>query len=201
MILIFFSFYILACELIPSAAYSDSFEESHEIIVIKSLIERLCNKRAAESLLLARTIVQASEQHDMDPFLVLAVIKVESSFRKDAISPVGAVGLMQIMPYTGREIASALNWGSHSKKDLFDPIKNIRMGVYYLKKLKRQFQDNKMLYLTAYNMGPGRLSRLQKISPHLPRYYGYAQKVMKSYHYFLSKKWDHEKEFLADASF
>lgn len=116
--------------------------------------------------------------------LVDAVIKTESSGRKDAVSEKGAVGLMQVMPATAKDIAKELGI---DKYDLKDPDTNKLFGSYYLSKLMNQFGDV-ALALTAYHSGPGRVARLLKqtggssladILPHLgPEGKKYAEKVM-----------------------
>ncbi|MCL2563835.1 MAG: lytic transglycosylase domain-containing protein [Oscillospiraceae bacterium] len=98
-------------------------------------------------------IVRYSEQHDLDPFLVKGLIQAESSFRDDAVSPVGAIGLMQIMPNTGEWLAELMGI-SFETDDLFNPAYNIRMGTFYLRRLINYFghQDTA---LAAYNAGMG----------------------------------------------
>jgi hypothetical protein len=99
---------------------------------------------------------------DLDPMLVLAVIKVESGFRNRALSPVGARGLMQIMPETGKFLteellrAGAVEARGFVPDHLDDPVLNIKLGVYYLVGLKRQFR-NLSLALLAYNLGPSEM--------------------------------------------
>ncbi len=100
---------------------------------------------------------------------------------------IGAVGLMQIMPKTGREVANRLKWSSYSRHDLFDPIKNIRLGVYYLKKAKLKFKNKKMLYLTAYYLGPSRLVSLQQENPSALRYF-YAKRVLRVFNDLKARK-------------
>lgn len=91
--------------------------------------------------------------YNVDPFLISSVIRQESIFNPVILSPVGAVGLMQIMPYTGKYIAQQL------KEDFFvdsltRPGFNIRYGVYYLRELLDQFNENLVLVLASYNGGP-----------------------------------------------
>ncbi len=91
--------------------------------------------------------------YNVDPFLVSSVIRQESIFNPDILSPVGAVGLMQIMPYTGKYIAQQLN-EEFFVDSLTRPGFNIRYGVYYLRKLLDQFNENLVLVLASYNGGP-----------------------------------------------
>jgi len=123
---------------------------------------------------IAQTILEASKRYDMEPELIIAVIETESAFRKDAVSHKGALGLMQILPSTGFALAQELNVDFQVDKLLNDPLLNILMGTYYLKKLLQQFGDLN-LALTAYNMGPGNLMGLASQNISLPQ--GYPKKV------------------------
>ena len=100
-------------------------------------------------------IKQYSEEYDLDPALVCAVIYTESSFKENATSRVGAKGLMQIMPQTGQEIADALG-EPFSEEMLYDPEVSIRYGCYYLREQLDRFDQNEAVTLAAYNAGPHR---------------------------------------------
>ena len=100
-----------------------------------------------------------SQQYDVEPALIYAMILEESRYRTDAISWAGAIGLMQIMPSTGREIARQLNIRRFRTSMLKDPDVNIRMGTKYIGYLNSIFDDNAMLVSGAYNGGPGRMKR------------------------------------------
>lgn len=102
-------------------------------------------------------IIDASRINGLDPFLVAAVIKNESNFRHDAVSAAGAIGLMQIMPETGRFIASRLDF-HYRDDDLYVAKNNIRMGCWYLAQLDMEFKHNLVLVLMAYNAGRGVVS-------------------------------------------
>ena len=96
-----------------------------------------------------------SVEYDLEPSFVAGVIFTESKFREDAVSRVGARGLMQIMPTTGEEIAEALR-EPFSVDDLFKPEVSIRYGYYYLRQQLDRFDQNKAVALAAYNAGPNR---------------------------------------------
>jgi soluble lytic murein transglycosylase len=96
-------------------------------------------------------LFQYAKAQGLDPFLVAAVVRVESGFRPDATSPQGARGLMQIMPETGRWIAAQLNL-PYTPELLYDPDYNLRLGCWYLASLQREFGDMTMA-LAAYNGG------------------------------------------------
>ena len=100
-------------------------------------------------------IVTSAQRNKIDPFLVAAVIKNESEFRPGAVSPVGAVGMMQIMPETGEWIAGQMGLADYSVDSLYNPGINIRMGCWYLSELKFEFRDNLLLMMMAYNAGRG----------------------------------------------
>lgn len=100
-------------------------------------------------------IVTYSKKNNVDPFLVAAIIKNESNFKHDAVSKVGAVGLMQIMPETGRWIAEQMGLENYQDSDLYQTRKNIRMGCWYVGELEHEFQHNLVLLMVAYNAGRG----------------------------------------------
>lgn len=95
-----------------------------------------------------------SEVQGVDPLLVLAVIREEGRFRADAVSPAGAVGLMQLLPSTARGIDPS------ARPDLLtDPEANIRLGTAYLAGRLREFHGDVVTALVAYNAGPGAARR------------------------------------------
>lgn len=102
-------------------------------------------------------IIHYSQQAGIDPVLVAAVIKVESAFRKEAISAKGAMGLMQIMPETAAWLA--LEKGQETLEiDLLQPETNVDLGVYYLQSLLDTF-PTQCAALAAYNGGPTNVKR------------------------------------------
>ena len=113
--------------------------------------------RAVESLLFPvfhkDAIARYAAQYQEDPLLLTSVIKVESNFFRKARSHRGAVGLMQIMPNTGREIAQDLKLKDFKLSDLEDPETNIHIGAYHLARLRREFGDHDRTILAAYNAG------------------------------------------------
>lgn len=100
-----------------------------------------------------------SKEYDVDPLLIAAVINVESKYRKDAVSPKDARGLMQIGPTTGRWAGEELNIANYNENMLFIPEINIRIGSWYLSRLKTEFGDNLDLILAAYNAGSGNVQK------------------------------------------
>ena len=101
----------------------------------------------------------AAFDHGIDPAWVLATIRMESAFRPRARSSAGARGLMQIMPATGRRIANAAGVRYHGSRTLYDPVKNIRLGSAYLRRLLDRMHGNPALASASYNAGPHRAER------------------------------------------
>lgn len=100
---------------------------------------------------------QAREQ-GIDPFLVFAIIRAESKYEVFAESPVGARGLMQIMPDTAQWIAKQRGMGTFNPDLLHDPQVNISLGCWYLADLSREFDGQLPLVVASYNAGRGRVS-------------------------------------------
>ncbi len=90
-----------------------------------------------------------------DPLWVMAIIKVESGFQAHAKSPRGALGLMQILPTTARELAPERGIQIENDDDIKIPDINLHLGVYYLTKLQQMFPYDEVAVLSAYNAGPG----------------------------------------------
>lgn len=104
-------------------------------------------------------MTQYCAEHRVDPFLVTAMIRVESRFRPHAISKRGAKGLMQVMPDTGKWAAEELGIERFQPEMLHDPRINLRIGTWYLASLSREFGDDKVVVLAAYNAGRGNVRK------------------------------------------
>ena len=102
-------------------------------------------------------IVMAAARHNVDPNLVRAVVKVESNFNSNAVSRKGAMGLMQLMPSTAKQL---------KLKNPFDAEQNVDAGVRHLKALLENYRGDVNLTLAAYNAGEGAVAR----SAGVPRY-------------------------------
>lgn len=98
-------------------------------------------------------IMAYCKNNNLNPVLVSAIIFTESRFKADAESNKGALGLMQIMPTTGKWVAGRLQWEDFSRQDLLDPDKNLEVGVWYLAYLTKYFNQNEGLALASYNAG------------------------------------------------
>lgn len=104
-------------------------------------------------------IATYSKKYDIDPFLVAAVIRVESKYNKNALSPKEARGLMQISPITGKWGAAEIGISGYKDELLYEPDINIEIGCWYLNKLNSQFENNLELVLAAYNGGSGNVTK------------------------------------------
>lgn len=126
-----------------------------------------------EEARLAEVIVGESNAHKIDPLFVLALIQTESSYYNWSESIKGAIGLMQILPATGKALATELDIKWRGNDTLFDPYLNVKMGVYYFTSLMGIYDYDVKEALSAYNAGPaprGDGSRQ-----------GFADKVMANY--------------------
>ncbi len=101
------------------------------------------------------TINRYAGQYKIDPLWVMAIIKVESGFEASARSNRGAVGLMQLLPSTARQLASEVELTDYQDNELESPEINLHLGIYYLSKLQTLFPDDDIAVLSAYNAGPG----------------------------------------------
>lgn len=101
----------------------------------------------------------ASANVGVDPYLVAAVIRVESNFRPDRESSKGAMGVMQVMPDTAQWMFERENFGSYRLKDLSKPELNIQVGTAYLGLLHQQFQYDQVKAVASYNAGPGNVNK------------------------------------------
>ena len=120
---------------------------------------------------LAEEIHQAAVAYDISPKVAFGLVRAESGFRPRATSPVGAVGLTQVMPATARWLEPGT-----TRKDLMEPSTNLRLGFKYLRQLIDEYDGNERLALTAFNRGPGTVNKLLKRGRNPDN--GYAEKVL-----------------------
>jgi soluble lytic murein transglycosylase len=90
----------------------------------------------------------------VDPYLIAAIIREESQYDVKAVSRVGAIGLMQVMPATANTVAQRVGLPAVGREDLFDQETNIRIGVRYVEQLLEQFSGNLVYTIASYNAGP-----------------------------------------------
>jgi hypothetical protein len=119
-----------------------------------------------------QSIVMAAARHNVDPNLVRAVVKVESNFNSNAVSHKGAMGLMQLMPKTAREL---------KVKNPFDPQQNVDAGVRHLKYLLDNYNGDVNLTLAAYNAGEGAVRRSAGV-PHYSETQNYVKRITNLYY-------------------
>jgi soluble lytic murein transglycosylase-like protein len=117
-------------------------------------------------------IEQAARRNNVDPNLVRAVIKVESNFNPNAVSPKGAMGLMQLMPQTARRLKVS---------NPFDPEQNVDAGVRQLKQLMESYGGDVKLTLAAYNAGPRAVARSSGV-PHIVETRNYVKRITQLYY-------------------
>ena len=114
-------------------------------------------------------VTNIAGRHDVEPLLVDSVIRVESNYNPYAISPKGAMGLMQLIPGTARRFGVS---------DTFEPEQNIEGGVRYLKYLMQLYNGDERLALAAYNAGEGAVAKYKGIPPY-PETQNYVYQVGK----------------------
>jgi soluble lytic murein transglycosylase len=146
--------------------------------ILEAVEDMQSNLSPDEEVHLAHNVYHYSERHGLDPLLVLALIRVESGFSPAAVSPVGALGLMQVMPSTARFIADSRGWSWPGEERLFDPVYNLRLATTYLSDLISKFGSVEQA-LIAYNWGEGAVLEMMETGQPLPR--GFAQRVLSTY--------------------
>lgn len=139
------------------------------------------------------SILSASKRFGQDPYFVAAIIHQESQFHRDAVSPAGARGVMQVMPSTGEWVAQAIRLIGFDKDRLFEPETGITIGTWYISHLMKKFKGDPLLVAAAYNAGPEAVSSwLSRNGSGLERdefvesipfseTRGYVKKVMRNY--------------------
>lgn len=115
-------------------------------------------------------IEEISDRYGVDEKLIRSVISVESAWRPDAVSPKGAMGLMQLMPGTAKMLSVDPN----------DPVQNVEGGVKYLAQLSEKYSGDLEKVLAAYNAGPGRVDQYGGIPP-FKETEAYVKRVLKLY--------------------
>ncbi len=131
------------------------------------------------NLELEQAVIRAAQQHHVQPALLLAVMKAESSFNPIVISKAGAVGLMQLVPETAIR---------HGVRNLYDANENITGGAKHLRYLLNRFHGNTRLALAAYNAGERKVDRYGKIPPYKETQ-DYVKKVLVYYRGYKKDGW------------
>lgn len=130
----------------------------------ETVVSRDYRRRVFYPLAYYRPVRHLADSMGVPLELVLAVMRTESRFNPEAISPVGATGLMQIMPLTAERIARHIGDTSPDRCRLYDPYTNIRYGIWYLKQLLEKFDGSIPLAVASYNGGPFNVERWVALS-------------------------------------
>lgn len=139
---------------------------------------------ASPSYKIAKSALRdASHKHDIDYELLQALVATESGFDAQAVSPKGAMGLMQLMPATAQRYGVSADKRATIEKKLFDPRINIAAGSRYLRDLIAMFPGQIELALAAYNAGEGAVQRAGNKIPNYKETQNYVQTVLQLYAY------------------
>ncbi|MFZ2825207.1 lytic transglycosylase domain-containing protein [Hydrogenophaga sp.] len=128
--------------------------------------------------LMLKTLVQAAERFQVDAYLIKAVIHAESAFNPRARSPKNAIGLMQVLPGTARDLGLSAQPTASVEKLLTDPRVSIVVGTKYLAEQLERFGGNVELAVAAYNAGPGAVIKAGNKVPPYAETQAYVQRVM-----------------------
>ncbi|MBI1870425.1 MAG: lytic transglycosylase domain-containing protein [Chlamydiae bacterium] len=126
-------------------------------------------------------ICQVAREYHLDPLWVAALIYAESGFRANAVSKSGAMGLMQLMPETARDLAHEKKLKEFKVENLMDSKTNVQLGCLYLEKLKGEFKDLEKV-LVAYNAGRINVLRWQEGEDMLSKAYPETRKYVTKIH-------------------
>jgi len=131
--------------------------------------------------IMSRWVAEASQVSGLDPNLILSVIRMESTFNTEIKSRAGALGLMQLMPATAREVAQRLGSRYQGDAALLNPEVNITLGSFYLAEQLRVFKGSLVLALASYNAGPSAVRRWIILNPDLIKKTGREQLALLPY--------------------
>lgn len=149
-----------ACSTFQLGRPEPGIENSH-VQSVRSLVAveaRLLEP--AERVRVADVLLDAEREHGLDPYLVMAVIEHESRWQPGAVGVSGSIGLLQVQPRTGAEVAARLGLRWAGARTLRDPVANVTIGVAYLAELHERFDRRAALTLAAYNVGPARVDQI-----------------------------------------
>ncbi|MBI5970324.1 MAG: lytic transglycosylase domain-containing protein [Deltaproteobacteria bacterium] len=155
--------------------YDGIAKDRAEVAYIKGVLRgNRTGLTAAEEGRLAHHIHKESRAYSLDPIFILALIQTESRYNNWSRSGKGAIGLMQILPDTGREVAETLRLPWKGKETLLNPYTNVKLGIHYYSALRGKFYNDTRDTLSAYNAGPSRVARGGASKT-------YAQRVLNNY--------------------
>ena len=153
------------------------------IAKIATILEKFKTRLGDEPEEIAKLLIEQSERYDLDPLLIIALIKTESDFRRKVVSRKGAVGLMQVRPFVAIALAKETKVEYKNSRSLKDGLLNIKLGTHYIAKLRKRFGTME-LALVAYNRGPSRLKKQMGEGKTIRS--AYAKKVLRHYDRFSS---------------
>jgi len=150
-------------------------------------------------------VVKTLARYNLDPFLVLSLMRQESAFNARVISKANAIGLMQLIPPTAKEVARTLNQDIPSKESLKDPVVNVQLGIEYLNRLLVSFNQNMVYALAAYNAGPTKVRQWVALRSNMPplefiesipytETRNYVKKILRNYAIYLTLYDDHKMD-------
>lgn len=146
-------------------------EPRHHTLLPEGLDQEEARRRLLNDIPFGSAMAVVAERHEVDGLLLAAVVETESRFRPTAVSPRGAVGLMQILPTTGAMYGAA---------NLSDPHVNLDVGSRYLRQLLKDYKGDLELALAAYNAGPAAVERYGGVPP-FRETRDYVKKVLRRY--------------------
>lgn len=129
------------------------------LVVIFTMLNSSCVWKKMYPIKYTDEVRESSRHFQVDPFLTLAIIQIESNFQPQTVSKKGAIGLMQLMPETANWAVYMGGFPPVSKKDLNRPEVNIGIGCWYLSYLDKAFNGNRVAVVAAYNAGPGNVRK------------------------------------------
>ncbi len=169
----------------PKVEYEDFYSLERALTVYRIIEEYSRGLKEEERRILVKAIMEESRRYRLDPLFVLAVIETESTYYHRARSRKGARGLMQIRYFVGKDLAREIGIRWRGSKTLYDPVVNVKLGVYYLARLIERFGAIDIA-LAAYNYGPTYISRLMARGQRLPLYY--SNRVLANYRALLERE-------------
>ncbi len=154
--------------LLQAALLAERWQWHAQAIATVNRSGRFDHLEARFPVLFSQQVLPHATAQGLDPALVYSLIRSESLFVPDARSVAGALGLMQLMPGTGRDVARSLGMRAPNTTALMDPETNIRLGSAYLSTVMARFGQQEVLATAAYNAGPARVQRWLPTEGSLP---------------------------------
>jgi len=151
----------------------------HGFELFRQQSDPLEERKFLAKLPFGRAMWRAAMRNRLDSLLLAAVVETESSFSATAVSPDGAIGLMQVIPETGQ---------LYGKSNLFDPNVNLEVGCQYLAGLIERYHGDMKLAVAAYNAGPGAVTRYGGVPPYRETR-GYVRRIFATLGLAIAPEW------------